>query len=181
MAQLYGWENLYTELAEKISNNIPEVQWIDLWHNQVGFLTEELPFPTPAVFFSIRMLSAENLGNFAQDANVQIDMYYFYETFLDTYNGAYNKDDALAFLQVVTKLHQLFHGSSGNNYSEMTRIAFAPVDTGSAGNLYRVSFSCKILDESAVKDYDNVIPGDITIEQGEAPFNEIGDDFIIPN
>jgi len=180
MAQFTGWENLYTELAEKVNNNINQIEWLDLWHNQVGFLVEEHPFPTPAVFFSFRMTSAENLGNKAQDANVQIDMYYFYETFLDTNDGAFNQESALDFLKVTTDLHKLFHGTTGVNYSEMTRVGFAPVDTGSAGNLYKISFSCKVIDETAVKQYDHVVPGDLTITEGENPTpNEPSNDFII--
>ena len=69
-----NWQNLYIELSEKLSadlddnelefynklNTIAEhdgkspIRWLDLWHNQVNFLEEELEFPTPAVFLSFR-------------------------------------------------------------------------------------------------------------------------------
>jgi len=180
MAQFTGWQHLYNELAEKVKDNITEIEWLDLWHNQIGFLVEEHPFPTPAVFFSFRMLSAENLAGLVQEANMQIDMYYYFETFLDTNYEAFNKESALSFLEVTTKLHQLFHGTTGDNYSEMTRIGFAPVDTGSAGNLYKVSFNCKIIDETASKNYVSVVPGDLTITPGSDPnITEINNDFII--
>lgn len=182
MANFTGWDSLYLELAEKVNTNIPSIEWLDLWHNQVGFLVEEHPFPTPAVFFSFRMGNAENLGNNAQDANVQIDMYYFYETFLDTHNDAFNQESALDFLKVTTDLHKLFHGTTGKTYSEMTRIGFAPVDTGSAGNLYKISFSCKVIDETAVKNYDTVIPGDVQITEGVDPnTTDLDTVFIIPD
>ncbi len=127
------------------------------------------------------MLSADNLGEKVQDANVQIDLYYFYETFADTHQGAYNKESALEFLQTTTELHKLFHGTTGINYSEMARVAFAPVDTGSAGNLYRISFSCKVIDETAVKEYVNVVPGSIELSEGSRPEQAPTNDFFIEN
>ena len=35
------WSELYSEIAEKIKANIDRIRWIDLWHEQVGYLTEE--------------------------------------------------------------------------------------------------------------------------------------------
>ena len=86
------------EMAEKIKENIEGINWIDLWHNQVGFLVEEHPFPTPALFLAFRILSVEDLSEKVQRVQLQIDLFYFYETFLDTYNGAYNETDALDYL-----------------------------------------------------------------------------------
>ena len=51
------WTDLYLELANKIKDNLQQIEWIDLWHEQVGYLTEELPFPTPAVFISFNLLN----------------------------------------------------------------------------------------------------------------------------
>ncbi len=148
------FEELYDEHGEVIENNLPEVQWFDLWHNQVNFLEEEHPFPTPAVFASYRTLGdPEDIGNKVQNMKVQVDFYLFYETFADTYRGARNKDTALDFLKILSAIYKQFHGSSGKNYSEMRHIATAPIDTGNAGNLYRISFTCQILNYHALKEY----------------------------
>lgn len=167
--EFQGWDELYKEVAEKLTTNITTVQWLDLWHNQVGFLVEEHPFPTPALFLAFRILTTEDLSELNQKADVQVDVYYFYETTLDTYVGAFNQDDALDYLKTISEIHKVLHGSSGDNFSEMRRVAFAPVDTGSAGNLYRQSFVCNIVDATAAKNYNEASPGDITIEEGAAP------------
>lgn len=31
-----NWQDLYKELAEKITDKMPEISWVDLWHNQVS-------------------------------------------------------------------------------------------------------------------------------------------------
>lgn len=166
--ELKGWDKLYQELAKKVSDTIDSINWFDLWHNQVGFLVEEHPFPTPALFMAFRILNVEDLSEKVQRVQLQIDMYYFYETFLDTYQGAYNEDDALDYLDNLTAIHKLFHGSSGENYSEMRRTGLAAVDTGSSGNLYRQTFTCAVVDASALNEFDIVVPGEIDYKQGEA-------------
>lgn len=143
------WTQLYQELAEKIKANLPGIQWIDLWHEQVSYLTEELPFPTPAIFIGFNTLDTHDRGLFVQDCNTQVDMYLFYETFSDTYTGSYNQDTTLNFLNRLTELHALFHGKAGECYSEMRRVALHCEESGGAGNLYRVSFQCIVTDTSA--------------------------------
>ncbi|MBK5213379.1 MAG: hypothetical protein JJE55_06940 [Flavobacteriaceae bacterium] len=172
---------LYLELCVAVAAKIPEVLWQDLWHNQVNFLEEEHPFPTPAWFYAIRILNTEDASENAQDCDVQVDIYHFFETFNDTYSGSYNQEDALDFLRNCNKAHQLFHGTTGATYSEMRRVAFTPVDTGSAGNLYRQSFVCKLRDLSAMKEYVEVTPNEITIVREDPVFTPpAGGGFVLP-
>lgn len=166
--KLQGWGKLYQELALKVKENINGINWIDLWHNQVGFLVEEHPFPAPALFFAFRILSVEDLSEKVQRVEIQIDMYFFYETFLDTFQGAYNETDALDYLDDLTALYKLFHATSGDNYSEMRRTGLTTVDTGSAGNLYKQTFTCSTVDATALNSFEVVVPGDIEYKEGNA-------------
>jgi hypothetical protein len=127
---MQNWKQLYLELAQKIEVNIPTVEWVDLWHNQVYNLEDEHPFPTPAVFFGFRGNSMKDMGAKIQHVAVQIDVFLFYETFADTYKGGINQTDALAFLDTMDGINKIFHGSTGAEYSSMSRKSFSPVDTG---------------------------------------------------
>lgn len=157
------WSDLYLEIAEKITQSRPDIQWVDMWHEQINYLTIEHPFPTPAVFIAFNMLEAEDQGLKAQNCNTQIDIRLYYECFEDTYVGAYNQESAINFLRELTELHKLFHGTSGEHYSEMRRIAMVDEASGDAGNLYRISFACNVYDDSAVKQYIDKEVNDITI------------------
>ena len=145
-------KQLYVELAEKITNQINAIEWVDLWHNQVGFLENEHPFPTPAVFISIRSNSMDDLSQKVQQVNLQIDFYLYYETFADTFKGSFNQSGALGFLDTIDALNRLFHGSDGANYTGMKRTSFSPEDTGNAGNLYRITYECLSIDYTAFVD-----------------------------
>lgn len=178
---MQNWKDLYTELATRISDNLPQVKWIDMWHNQVNFLDSEHPFPTPAVFLSFRSQDISDTGTRVQQVSLQVDVYLFYETFADTYHGSWNQGSAMAFLDTLNGLQALLHGRSGENYSGMRRISFDPVDTGNAGNLYRISFQCLLADYAAQKTYTDAELEEMNLSKGSAPEEDPGyNDFIIP-
>lgn len=182
-----NWQNLYIELAQKLSADLntqefdiysqlntiignevkSPIRWIDLWHNQVNFLEEELEFPTPAVFLSFRSGQIRDLGEKIQEMILQVDIYLFYETFANTFAGSYNQDDALNFIGVLDFINSRLHGTTGSNYSAMRKIGFAPEDTGNAGNLYRITFECIIQDETAAKLIEEIEISSMEIEDQE--------------
>lgn len=156
-------KNIYQELATKL-NTIAAVKWIDLWNSQVYNLEGEHPFPAPAVFLAFRTNNTEDVGVKVQKVLAQVDVFLFYETFLDTFKGAYNEDEALSFLETIDGINKLLHGSSGTYYKSMRRIAFSPVDTGGAGNLYSVTYECLIVDHTAQVVYGEGNFADLEIE-----------------
>jgi hypothetical protein len=139
---------VYNELSEMLAE-IEGVKWIDLWHNQVNFLDVEHPFPAPAIFLAFRSDGIEDARENIQHVKLQIEAYLFYETFADTYHGSVNKTDAVEFLALMNEIHKTLHGTDGESYSGMRRVDFRPVDTGSAGNLYQITFQCELVDASA--------------------------------
>lgn len=170
------FKELYKELAGKITAGVPAIKWVDLWHNQVNFLEQEHRFPTPAVFLNFRITSPVDMGNKVQKAGVQVDVYLFFETLADTYEGSWNQDSALAFLDSLGDLFTLLHGSEGTTYSSMRRIGMSSVDTGSAGNLYLQPFECQVVDYGAAIEYDEAEIEDIQITKGSKPPDEEEED-----
>lgn len=166
---MQNFRNLYLELSTKIKNNISEIEWIDLWHSQVFNLADEHPFPTPAVFLAFRSGGIKNIGLKVQQVTLQVDVFLFYETFADTYAGGINQKEAIAFLDSMDAINKIFHGSSGENYSSMSRKGFSPVDTGGSANLYLMTYECLLMDYSA------------NVQDGEGTFAEMEiKNFILP-
>lgn len=161
---------VYTELAQKLSN-VNGIEWVDLWNNQITNLDNEHPFPAPAVFLAFRSNATKDLSEKMQDVTLMVDVFLFYETFADTYHGAFNQDDALRFLSLQKEINKVLHASHGNHYSSMRRVGFSPVDTGDSGNLYTINYQCQMIDKSAVE----------TIETGSfEDINVTKNPFIIP-
>lgn len=163
---MQNFKELYKELAGKISD-IEAVQWVDLWNSQVYNLETEHPFPAPAVFLAFRANTMKDLGEKAQNVQMQVDVFLYYETFLDTYNGAYNQEEALNFLDTIDEINKLLHGSSGIEYSSMRRVSFSPLDTGGAGNLYSITYNCELIDYSAQTDWQEGKFTDVIIDAAD--------------
>ena len=71
----------------------------------------------------------------------------------------------------MDKIQTTFHGANGENFSAMRRIGFAPEDTGGAGNLYRISFSCLMQDTSAMREEEEVIINAELLNEKEIIYN----------
>lgn len=166
---MQNFKELYKELADLLTAKIPAIQWVDLWNSQVYNLEGEHPFPAPAVFLAFRSSRMDDAGVKLQKVQMQVDVFLFYETFLDTFKGAYNQEEALAFLDIMDDINKELHGSSGASYSNMKRVSFSPVDTGGAGNLYSITYTCELMDYSASKEW------------GEGSFNDLQIDPNIDN
>ena len=161
---MQNFKALYTELADLLTANIPSINWVDLWNSQVYNLEGEHPFPAPAVFLAFRSSRMDDAGAKLQKVQMQVDVFLFYETFLDTFKGAYNQGEALAFLDIMDSINKELHGSSGVSYSNMKRVSFSPVDTGGAGNLYSITYTCELMDYSASKEWGEGKFADLQID-----------------
>lgn len=167
---LENLEDLSPELAAELAA-VPDVEYIDLWHEQIDHLDEEHPFPTPAVFVAFNTLDTEDNGVLVQDMKLQLDLYVFWETFSDTYDGAVMQEEALNYLNLLTVLNVLFHGYTSDNFSTLRKTGFQRMDSGGAGNLYRVSFECPVRDYSAQELHGiaDMADRDITVSDGPIP------------
>lgn len=160
---------LYKELADKLSNNIATLRWVDLWNSQVYNLENENPLPAPAIFLAFRSNDMQDIGVKVQKVKTQVDVFVYYETFFDTYRGAYNQDQALEYLNMLDKVNQLLHASQGESYSSMRRVSYSPIDTAGAVNLWNIVYECEIMDYSANKEYQEGQFEDLQLQGFDIP------------
>lgn len=160
----------YADLREKMMN-APEIEHIDMWHEQVSFLDEEHSFPSPAVFIEFNTLDIEDEGLLVQRLHTQIDFRLFFETYADTYDGAVMQEEALAFLDLLTLLGMMFHGKSGLSFGTLRRTHVGREESGGAGNMYRISFECEIMDYTTMElsSQADIKDREIKISNGSIP------------
>lgn len=145
-----------TELYERMES-LPEIMHVDLWHGQVDYLSKEHPFPTPAVFFGFTTLNVADNGELMQTTDLQVDIYVFYETFADTYQGAKMQNEALEFLDLLLMVGLMFHGRSGEHFHQMRRSGTYRQESGGSGNLYRLQFQTNVSEFSGLNLHSHVI------------------------
>ena len=129
---------------------LPTIEHVDLWHGQVNYLSEEHPFPTPAVFFGFTTLNVADNGELMQTTDLQVDIYVFWETLADTYNDAVMKEEALMYLDLLLMVGLMFHGRSGEHFHQMRRSGTYRQESGGSGNLYRLQFQTNITEFSGL-------------------------------
>lgn len=139
----------YADLRERLEA-LPDFHHIDLWHEQVDYLSEEHPFPTPAIFFEFNTLEIDDAGELMQNTNLQVDMHIFWETFSDTCEGADMQEEALQYLDLLLLVGLMFHGRNGKNFHQMRRSGTNREESGGSGNLYRVSFQTNVSEFSGL-------------------------------
>lgn len=152
-----------TELYERMEA-LPEIKHVDLWHDQVDYLSEEHPFPTPAVFFGFTTLNVSDNGELMQTTDLQVDIYVFYETFADTYNGAKLQGEALEFLDLLLMIGLMFHGRTGEHFHQMRRSGTFRQESGGSGNLYRMQFQTNVSEFSALNLHNHIMVEDRDME-----------------
>lgn len=157
----------YAELRERLEA-VPELEHIDLWHDQVNYLSEEHPFPTPAAFLEFNTLQVDDAGELMQTTTLQVDIHIFYETFCDSYEGAVMQGEALTYMDLLLLIGLMFHGRSGTHFHQMRRTGTMREESGGAGNLYRISFETNISEFSGLNLFSTKEMGDreISIEKG---------------
>ena len=137
------------ELYERMAA-LPDIQHVDLWHDQVDYLSEEHPFATPAVFFGFTTLNVADNGELMQTTDLQVDIYVFWETFSDTYKGAKMQEEALQYLDLLLMVGLMFHGRSGEHFHQMRRSGTYRQESGGSGNLYRLQFQTNVSEFSGL-------------------------------
>lgn len=146
------WIDAYKELCDIFKNNLPEFPHLDLWHEQIDYPADEYPWPSDSVFFDFGINGIDSIGLQVQDLNMRIGVIYVLDTFADTYADSTTQDLALQFGEKCKKIHRLLHGSSGVNFSELSRVDLKRLPAPQYQMVYRQEYSCIIRDMSAMAD-----------------------------
>lgn len=102
-----------------------QTQWTDVWKAQVGandIKEKQYPFNFPAGFISIGRIQWEDMTLNVQEGNVLIDVYLFFNKFGDTFEGATDKEDSFADIDVVETIADELQWLEGSPFKELTLV-----------------------------------------------------------
>lgn len=162
-------KQVYLEHQNIITQKIPAIKHVDLWAEQVSFLSEEHRFKSPAIFLAYRILRVEDQGLKSQTLRMGVDIKFYYETFLDTNRDSKKQNKALTFLDVNDEIFKAFHALSGEHFSEMRRVGLSPIETGSSGILWEQKFEFVMVDDAAFVHLEGTGVKNVIIEKGSSP------------
>lgn len=169
MSDQQDWIAASKEIMDMISNKVPSIKFIDLWAEQTDFDGEEYPFPLPAAFLDIYTSNIDDLGENVQDLNTKVKIYLLYVPTGDTHQNGSGTGDLHAFGSLLRDIYKLFQGTSGENFSQMTREALGREKAAPFEWCYSQTFSCIIRDYAAVKEFADQTLGDLNVLKGGVP------------
>jgi hypothetical protein len=119
------------------------VKHIDIWNNQVAFIEEEQPFPTPAVFIEFQPINWRFQGGAVREAQVSIDLH----VVTDSRTGRWS--DVIEVFDLLDAINRQLHGAHTDGIDDLTAL------TSTTDNLFGElmhnieTYTCHVLDTSA--------------------------------
>lgn len=154
----------FKTIADRINNQVSEVQHLDLWNNQIESLEEEKPFDYPAVFLEFEIPDFTNVSRSSQQAEGAIIRLYVADwKYEDSYEGSPNQAGFLAYFDLLDKLHAALHGWSDpdGTFSALQRRSINPDNNHGGVVVYTIDFETTLFDAGADETlgYQQVNPG----------------------
>ena len=146
-------KKIYTDLIERLWDQVPNLKWADLWNNQIENETKELPFDLPAIFLHFKEGRDNELQQGLIEVTATLTVLIVYENYEDHYQSAgqnVNQSalDFFDFKDVVTKALQ---GFTTDEIRSLQRKAQRADASFSNLYVYELDFDLQFYDTSAVK------------------------------
>lgn len=130
-------KNILKAIAERLSGQVPEVKFIDLWNDQLSVLPTGASWPLPAVFVEFEQIDWHQMANHARTADVGVQLHVITRTV--KYNGVFDRravktirpdstriDAALYHLDLLDRVNAAMQSLSGENFASFMHTASMP-------------------------------------------------------
>ena len=157
--------HIFTDIADKIQNDVPEIAWIDIDEGQFE-LFDDPPVDYPCVLIDMPAGVFEDLPSLKQTGDLTITVKVAFSVFenINSEVPSLVKDEALAHFDILQKVMKAIHGMESEHYGTITRKSFQK-DKVKYPKIYNVIFACSIFDSSLESDLleEQVITNDFYI------------------
>ncbi|MCW5900476.1 MAG: DUF1566 domain-containing protein [Flavobacteriales bacterium] len=156
------WGEAYKELCELIKAKVPEIKHVDLYYGQDQVIDSDgkwLPFRAPAVFLDFQAAQVNDVGDLAQQLEMDVTVWVATETVQDTTHGSAGQRRAMQFVGLMRKLHVALHNASGEHYSPLSRVGMQrKADAPPYMYMYGQTYRCIIHDNSTSPQLQYLMP-----------------------
>lgn len=177
------WGKAYQQIAELITQKVPEIQHVDLYHGQEQLIDDDgnwIPFKCPAVFLEFTF-TPEDIGERRQLLNAEITVRLAYETLSDSNKGSMGQERALKFIALMRKINEALHCAEGDDFGPMSRTGQNKHEAPPYMIMWSQTYSTVILDYSATQRYGELEDVPLEIEQGGGPAPAPSDLVVVRN
>ena len=110
-------KQIYKAICEAIARDIPEVQFLDLWNDNITELNGGKIWPTPAVFVEFEQIEWKQAGRGVRRGDVPVRLHIITKTVpFNGYSDA-RQEKALEYFDLIDKVNAAMQGLHGKNFS----------------------------------------------------------------
>ena len=110
-------KQIFQAICARLTERVPDIQFIDLWNNNVQTLSGGSVWPLPAVFVEFEPIEWRQQNNGARRGDVAVRLHLVTRA-VSTHGTADPKmSDALGFLDLIDQINAAMQGLRGDNFS----------------------------------------------------------------
>lgn len=110
-------KQIFTAIAQRLADRIPEIRFIDLWNNNITTLNGGATWPLPAVFVEFETIEWRQQNNAARRGDVAVRLHIITRAIATHGHNDTKQSEALAFLDLIDSINAAMQGLRGENFA----------------------------------------------------------------
>lgn len=110
-------KQIFQAICTRLAERVPDIQFIDLWNNNVAALGGGAVWPLPAVFVEFETIEWRQQNNGARRGDVAVRLHIVTRSVATHGHTDAKMPDALAFLDLIERINTAMQGLRGENFA----------------------------------------------------------------
>lgn len=110
-------KQIFKAICTRLTERVPDIQFIDLWNNNIATLSGGTVWPLPAVFVEFETIEWRQQGNSSRRGDVAVRLHIVTRTIATHGASDPNMSDALGFLDLIDHINAAMQGLRGDNFA----------------------------------------------------------------
>jgi hypothetical protein len=156
-------KQIYMAVIARMKQQVPAVQHISLWNENMEHLEQENGYCLPAVFVEFEPMKWKQVGLGAKTATLCLLLHVVTETLADPSDGSQYQDDALEVFGIINDVVYAITGLSGECFNRLMHVETIP-DHNHAQIQHDVEvFICEVSDTSQLNKRASIPPESVKV------------------
>lgn len=137
---------VYKDIKDRLLEQLPELEYVDLQKGQFGNKAQEYPIPLPAILIEFRPVTwSESTGGQLGDAT--ISLYYYLDLVTDSFNNSEAENETIEILDNLDAMYDIMNGFAGDDFNPLNRLTDAIVEYKDKYVCYRTDFQTTLFQD----------------------------------
>lgn len=110
-------KQIFQAICARLTECVPDIQFIDLWNNNVQTINGGAVWPLPAVFVEFEQIEWRQQNNAARRGDVAVRLHIITRAIATHGHDDPKISDALGFLDLIDQINTAMQGLRGDNFT----------------------------------------------------------------